>query len=123
MAHPVGILASEAELLAYLDEVGDELAGVVVGLPRNMDGTYGPMARRSLELVQRLRAARPFRFVLWDERLTTQAARRISAAGEEVDHRAAAILLQSFLEAGSPEKEDPDMGDPDPSSGSKAEGS
>lgn len=108
LATPRGILASPEELVCWLNETDEEhqLAGVVVGMPRNMDGSFGPMAIRSLELVRWLRGQLDFPVFLWDERLTT-----VHAAGVGLecglDEKAAAILLQSFLDAGTPEVEDP----------------
>jgi putative Holliday junction resolvase len=82
---------------------------IVVGLPRNMDGSYGPAAEKARGFVAALQAkvATPIR--TWDERLTTVSANRaLIAAGmsrqkrkTKVDQTAAAILLQSFLDSES----------------------
>jgi putative Holliday junction resolvase len=118
-ADPLGLLASPVEIvdrveavLARLSAGAGEIAGVVVGLPRNMDGSYGPMARRSYQFAQRLRAATPVPVVLWDERLTSREVRaRRREAGLSVsrpdDAAAAAVLLQSYLDAGRPLRSDP----------------
>lgn len=77
---------------------------VVVGLPLNLDGTDGPAAKRARRLAAALgrRVAAPV--VLWDERLTTaQAERARRARGAKgragIDAEAAAILLQSYVDA------------------------
>ena len=110
-AQPQGVVASVGDLLALLREwaAERELAGVLVGYPLNMDGSVGPIARRSLELVRRLRREQDLPVRLWDERLTTRQARqgpRPRSRGE-IDARAAALLLQSFLDAGTPDRPDP----------------
>ena len=110
LAHPHGIVSSPEELVKLLREWPEgPLSGVVVGLPRNMDGTIGPIARRSLELVVRLRRELPLAVQLWDERLTSAQIER-SPAGRgsgPIDDRAAALILQSFLDAGAPVRPDP----------------
>jgi len=81
---------------------------ILVGLPRNMDGTYCSAAEKVREFVTRLRAAVPVPIRTWDERLTSAQANRVLLQGkvrrgdrkEKVDAVAAAILLQSFLDAG-----------------------
>ena len=81
---------------------------ILVGLPRNMDGTYGPAAEKVREFVARLKDAVPIPVRTWDERLTSAQANRVLLQGnvrradrkQKVDAMAAAILLQSFLDAG-----------------------
>ncbi|MEM7262315.1 MAG: Holliday junction resolvase RuvX [Planctomycetota bacterium] len=107
IAQPHSIVATPAELVTLLTGWSDEVHGVIVGLPRNMDGSYGPLARRSKVFVDDLRLKVPFPVYLWDERLTTQQAKRMGGRGDRVDDRAAAILLQSYLDAGTPPMDDP----------------
>ncbi|MCA8959576.1 MAG: Holliday junction resolvase RuvX [Planctomycetes bacterium] len=117
VAQPLEILDSVEALIHLLRESRDDLAGGIVGLPRNMDGSYGPLARRSAELVRRLRGEVDLPLYLWDERLTTRQADRISRSvgadrrhggrRRRLDDLAAAVLLQSFLDAGTPAVEDP----------------
>ncbi|MFN0058897.1 MAG: Holliday junction resolvase RuvX [Planctomycetota bacterium] len=112
LATPTRIVDRVELLIEYAASFGADLAGVVVGLPRNMDGSFGPMARSAYEFALKLRATLTQSVVLWDERLTTQAAlERRRETGrkyrETEDAQAAAILLQSFLDAGRPLREDP----------------
>jgi putative Holliday junction resolvase len=80
---------------------------IVVGLPRNLDGSEGGAARKARALAGRVRAVTGLRVVLWDERLTTaEASRALSAVDMRardqrsvVDQVAATILLQSYLDA------------------------
>lgn len=83
---------------------------VVVGLPRSLDGSEGPAARRARAEMRRLRRTLGVPVVAWDERLTTVMAER-SLAGRRlsgrkrrqvVDSVAAAAILQSWLDAGMP---------------------
>lgn len=86
-----------------------EVGLILVGLPRNMDGSYGPAALRVQEFVAALRAALTVPIQTWDERLTSVQAQRLLVQGgvrhrdrkQKVDKMAAAILLQSYLDARS----------------------
>ena len=99
-----GRSADLAHLRSLVEELG--VGEVVVGLPRNMDGTIGPSAEAARELAQDLRSALGLPVTLWDERLTTQAATRfLSEAGlsrrrqrGRVDAVAAALILQGYLD-------------------------
>jgi putative Holliday junction resolvase len=88
-----------------IDEKQVEL--IVIGMPRNMDGSYGPAAQKVKEFVEQLRGAVTVPLVTWDERLSSvQAQRLLRQAGHKakqqkgkVDASAAAILLQSYLDS------------------------
>lgn len=79
---------------------------VLVGLPRNMDGTYGPAAESARAFAEKLRVVADCPVDLWDERLTTVAAQRaLRESGRKardqrgvIDQVAAQILLQSWLD-------------------------
>jgi len=83
-----------------------EIDLVLVGLPRNMDGSYGPAALKVQTFVAVLKDAITVPIRTWDERLTSAQANRILIQGhvrrgqrkEKVDKMAAAILLQSYLD-------------------------
>jgi putative Holliday junction resolvase len=103
LAHPLeNVLARLREIIS---EKPVEL--IVVGMPRNMDGTYGPAAEKVREFVDALKQALPVPIRTWDERLTSAQANRMLIAAdvsrsdrkEKVDKTAAAILLQSFLDS------------------------
>ena len=80
---------------------------IVVGMPRNMDGSYGPAALKAQEFVAVLETAVATPIHTWDERLTSVQANRLLADAKvrrdkrkgKVDQMAAAILLQSYLDA------------------------
>src|SRR5215475_11426481 len=88
-----------------------EVELILVGLPRNMDGSYGPAALRVQEFVAVLKSALTLPIQMWDERLTSAQANRFLLQGnvrraqrkEKVDKMAAAILLQSYLDSRPPE--------------------
>jgi putative Holliday junction resolvase len=85
---------------------GHEAGEVVVGLPRSLDGSEGPQARKVLAFMDDLRGALPVPVVSWDERFTTamatQALREAGASRrarrEAVDQVAAVLILQSYLD-------------------------
>lgn len=84
-----------------------EIDLILIGLPRNMDGTYGPAAKNAEAFAERLREVIPVPIRTIDERLTTvEASRRLTEAGRsarqqktKIDSAAAQILLQSYLDA------------------------
>jgi putative Holliday junction resolvase len=111
IAQPLEFIPSEpfAKFLDRLKEIlrEKEVSLVVVGIPRNMDGSYGPAALKVQEFVAVLKDAIPVAIKSWDERLTTMEAQRSlieanvrrSKRKEKVDKTAAAILLQSYLDS------------------------
>ena len=95
---------------AVLDEAREaEVDTIVVGLPLTLEGEVGTAARRTLSEVDELRtlAGPEFRVVVHDERLTTvtaeaamvEAGVRRRRRRENVDRVAAAVILQSWLDA------------------------
>ena len=80
---------------------------IVVGMPRNMDGSFGPAAEKTKEFIAALRGRTTCQVVHWDERLTTVSAQRsLHEAGKNaraqkaiIDQVAAQILLQSWLDS------------------------
>ena len=79
---------------------------VLLGMPRNLDGSYGHAAQKVEAFAGVLKSAITVPIKLWDERLTSAIANRILIQGnvrrdqrkEKVDKMAAAILLQSYLD-------------------------
>lgn len=93
-----------ARLLALIDE--HKVAGLVLGLPANLDGSEGPRAQSTRQLAKNLNALSPLPILLWDERLTTAAAERMligadtsrKRRAEVVDKLAATLILQGALD-------------------------
>ena len=108
LSTPRGVVPKKEDLLRWIQEMDEEyeVSGVIIGCPRNMDGSFGPMALRSLKLVRWLRDQISAPVFLWDERLTTSQAQGYGGHAA-IDEKAAAILLQSYLDAGTPPAEDP----------------
>ena len=110
IAQPLEYIPAEpfADFLARLKTLllEKEIDFVLVGLPRNMDGSYGPAAQKVEAFVAVLRSAITIPIKMWDERLTSAQANRILIQAnvrrgqrkEKVDKMAAAILLQSYLD-------------------------
>ncbi|NLG53993.1 MAG: Holliday junction resolvase RuvX [Clostridiales bacterium] len=83
-----------------------EVSEIVVGLPKNMNGTIGVRGLKSVVFAERLRERTSVNVVLWDERLTTVDANRIltetgnlgKKRKEKTDAVAASLILQSYLD-------------------------
>ena len=80
---------------------------IVVGMPRNMDGTYGPKCDEVRAFIEKLKIQCNLPIRTWDERLTTQGVERMlidadvsrKKRKEVIDKLAAQQILQSFLDA------------------------
>lgn len=87
--------------LAKENQVGE----IVVGLPKNMDGTEGVRAQICREFAETLKNAAGLPVVMWDERRTTVEAHNILSAHnyhgkkrkETVDAVAAALILEGYM--------------------------
>jgi putative Holliday junction resolvase len=110
IAQPLEFIAAEpfAGVLGRLNELirDKEVELILIGMPRNMDGSYGPAALKVQEFVAELTGAVSVPIRTWDERLTSAQANRVLIQGnvrrdkrkQNVDKMAAAILLQSYLD-------------------------
>jgi putative Holliday junction resolvase len=111
IAQPLEYIPAEplADFLARLNELirDKEVELILVGMPRNMDGSYGPTALKVQDFVAALKGVLSVPIKTWDERLTSAQANRLLIQGnvrrdkrkEKVDKMAAAILLQSYLDS------------------------
>jgi putative Holliday junction resolvase len=80
---------------------------VIVGLPKNMNGTIGPRAELCQEFARSLEQRTGVPIKMWDERLSTVAAERVLIAGDVsrkkrkqvIDKMAAVMILQGFLDS------------------------
>lgn len=116
ISDPTGLLAGYTTVIQSRkpDAVAGEVArlaaehGVeelVMGFPRNMDGTEGPRAERYRSFADQLERAVGLRPVLWDERRTTIEAhdilhasgKRMKAHKKNVDAVAASLILEGYL--------------------------
>lgn len=89
--------------------LAEQSAGkLVVGLPRNMNGTYGPQAEKIRQFAQLLAEESGLEIAYWDERLTSVAAERTLLEAnmsrekrkKTVDKLAAVLILQGYLDSG-----------------------
>ncbi|MFN3953508.1 MAG: Holliday junction resolvase RuvX [Pararhodobacter sp.] len=93
-----------ARLLAIAE--GRGLAGLVLGLPLNMDGSEGPRCQSTRAFARNLAALSALPIAFWDERLSTVAAERSlleadasrGRRAQVIDHVAAGFILQGFLD-------------------------
>ncbi len=111
IAQPLEYIPAEpfADFLARLKQLlrEKEVDLILLGLPRNMNGSYGPAALKVQEFGAALKTAVTVPVKMWDERLTSAQANRLLVEGnvrrqkrkEKVDKMAAAILLQSYLDS------------------------
>ncbi|MFH0909487.1 MAG: Holliday junction resolvase RuvX [bacterium] len=118
VSDPTQIIASADEVVTIQNpgEAANRTAGkvrrtgaeeIVVGLPRNMDGSEGASAQKAREFVELLRKKTHVPVAMWDERLSTKSAHDILIeAGTRrekrkglVDKIAAQIMLQNYLDA------------------------
>jgi putative holliday junction resolvase len=100
---------SRAKDVAEIKEIANELqvGRIVVGLPKNLDGSIGPKAREIMGFADSLKHATGIDVDLWDERFSTDEAHRIfdMASIKRKDRRgaidvmAAQIILQGYLDA------------------------
>jgi putative Holliday junction resolvase len=82
------------------------VGGIVLGLPVNMNGTEGPRAQATRAFLRNLTPLTAIPVVLWDERLSTAAAERAmleadlsrKKRAEKIDAAAAAFILQGALD-------------------------
>ena len=80
---------------------------IVVGLPRNMDGSLGPQAKMTLGFVQELREILDVPIITWDERFSTIEATKMFIKADlsrkkrkrKIDMTAAILILQSYLDS------------------------
>ena len=110
LAHPLETIdASKRDPCDRIAELVAQKAAraVIVGVPRNMDGSFGPAAEKARALIEKLKLRVKCEVLPWDERLTTVSAQRaLREAGRKakdqrsvIDQAAAQILLQSWMDS------------------------
>ena len=123
VSDPLGITAQGIETLERRNKRTDfgilervvkryEVGEIVVGYPLRMSGSTGIQSEKMAGFAEELRRKFAIPVHLWDERLTTAEAHRVldqtemstRRRGEVIDQMAAVLILQSFLEARSQER-------------------
>ncbi|HRO11991.1 Holliday junction resolvase RuvX [Amaricoccus sp.] len=97
--------SADAAALLRLAEAR-RIGGLVLGLPRNMDGSEGPRAQSTRAFARNLAGLTELPITFWDERLSTVAAERAlleadasrRRRAEVIDHVAAGYILQGLLD-------------------------
>ena len=87
-----------------------QITGLVIGMPRNMDGTYGPSAQKVRDFIAQIQKSISLPITPIDERLTTaQASKQLSGIGlnqkqlrKKVDSSSACLILQQYLDRNTP---------------------
>lgn len=111
LAHPLETLPAREQPIERIAAIvaRDNVDTIVLGMPRNMDGSYGAAADKAKAFATELKAKVPCKLVMWDERLTSVAAQKsLHAAGRNVkksrpviDQVAAQLILQGWLDSQS----------------------
>ena len=111
MAHSYGTLYNKdgEDLLTQLEPIVKEnnLEAVVIGLPKNMNGTVGERGEKAKEFAKNFEEKFGIKTILWDERLTTVSAHRVlseaNVRGKKrkkvVDTVSAVFILQCYLDS------------------------
>ena len=111
LASPVGVIAETyaPKVIAKIQEQTERLGvqRIVVGPPRNMDGSFGERAQKCQAFAAELQTATGIETVTWDERLTTVAAHRalsdVNVRGKKrkavVDAVSAVMILEDYLKS------------------------
>ena len=103
---PRGKFTRDREVLGTLIQ-NRGVVGIVIGLPRNMDGSEGPRAQSARAYARNLAEAFSLPIMLWDERWSTQSAEAAmigqdmsrAKRAEKIDSHAAAVILQAAIDA------------------------
>ena len=101
IARPLSILhhtSRQENAVAILKAAAEhEAALILVGVALDLEGEVGPQARKALRLVDVLREEGDLPVMTWDESGSTQAAKRGPRGDKLLDARAAAVILQEYL--------------------------
>jgi putative holliday junction resolvase len=87
-----------------------QISALIIGLPRNMDGTYGPSAQKVSDFISLIKGTISLPITPIDERLTTaQASKQLAGIGlnqrqlrKKVDSSSACLILQQYLDRSAP---------------------
>lgn len=111
LAHPLETIHTKehADPLERIAQIvsREKIETIVLGMPRNMNGTYGPASEKVKGFAERLKTKTNCAVKLWDERMTTVAAQRsLHESGRNVkqgraviDQVAAQLILQGWLDS------------------------
>ncbi len=109
ISDPMGVVARPLSVIDHTSRADDarrvaevaRLQGaalILVGLALDQDGRVGTQARQNLRLVEALKEHTELPVQTWDESGTTQRAIEIGGEDDTLDARAAAVMLQEYLD-------------------------
>jgi putative Holliday junction resolvase len=109
VSDPTGLVARPLQVIAHASRQLDarkiatiaaehSAEMIVVGVALDQDGEHGPQARRSLRLMEALKLETDLPIEAWDESGSTQKAISLKGHGDDLDARAAAVILQEYLD-------------------------
>ncbi len=109
LSDPLGVVARPLQVLQHTSRAEDaraiartahenNAAKILVGVALDQEGEVGHQARRNLRLVEALQQATEIPIETWDETGTTLRALEIGGDDDLVDARAAAVMLQEYLD-------------------------
>ncbi len=97
------------QTLARIEQLAKEyeVDKIVLGMPKNMNNTLGERAEKTIAFKENLERRSGIEVILWDERLTTQAAEQVLIESnvrrenrkEYIDQIAAVFILQGYLDS------------------------
>ena len=101
--HRKGIERDIEEIVKIIND--NNVEEVIVGLPKNLDGTTGFQGEKTIKFAEVLRQSTDRPLIMWDERMTTISARRIMIENDVkqkdkknlVDTIAAVVILETYL--------------------------
>ncbi len=119
VSDPLGWTAQAVEVIRRGENIGGEIRRlreliehygvemILLGLPKNMNGTLGDQGRKAVEYAGLIREELGLPVEMWDERLSTVSAERILLEADmsrakrkkNIDKMAAAVILQGYLDA------------------------
>lgn len=119
VSDPLGWTAQAVEVIRRGENTGGEfrrlreliehygVESILLGLPKNMNGTLGEQGRKAMEYAGLIREELGLPVEMWDERLSTVSAERILLEADmsrakrkkNIDKMAAAVILQGYLDA------------------------
>ena len=112
LAHPLEtvLVKGAGDMAAYIAAVvkREKVEVVILGMPRNMDGSHGPAAVKTKEFGEKLRAKlQGCELRYWDERMTSVAAqkalhemgRNVKSSRQVIDQVSAQMILQGYLDS------------------------
>jgi putative Holliday junction resolvase len=113
ISDPTGLIARPLLVIAHVSRQSDarriaETAAehsvdrIVVGVPLDQEGEAGPQARRAQRLIEAIALETDLPVEPWDESGSTLTAISLTRGGDGLDARAAAVILQEYLDARRP---------------------